>query len=169
MSEMARDERDTNGRSRWDLDERGTGIADGAWIAPSVALLQAALAQPLWVAEAPEDHLLPHLERACTTAGSPWRLRNAELRADGVYAVDLIWEGEPPRLRQLRADAFSLIGEIAEGSTFVRQVVAGDFVEYHVATGLLEGDTRFAPHGHLLLMRVSGPGVPAMVAGTQGS
>ena len=30
-------------------------------------------------------------------------------------------------------------------------------IEYHVTTGMLEDDSPFAPHGHLLLLRIGGP------------
>src|SRR5687768_1478367 len=59
---------------RWDTDERGRGVADGGWIAPDVRRLLDTLAEPGWVAEDPDIHLLPHLRRACQEAGSPWTL-----------------------------------------------------------------------------------------------
>lgn len=142
------------GNVRWDGDPRGHGIADGSWIVPDVAALQSALTEPTWVAEDPELHLLPHLSRACQADGSPWLLRGAELR-DGVFEIELQWlRGGVPR-RVLRAAVYGLVGEIAEGSTFVRQVGSGDPMEYHVTTGLLPGDTHFATHGHLLRLRIA--------------
>jgi hypothetical protein len=148
-------------RSSWDGDERGVGIADGSWIAAHLERLRDTLSDPEWVTEQPEDHLLPHLVRACESGDSPWRLAGANLNADGVFAVDLVWNRPNSRLRQLQADMFALIGEIAENVTFVRQVVGDGSVEYHVATGMLSGDSPFAPHGHLLQLRVAGPFIPA--------
>src|SRR5947209_3029975 len=56
---------------RWEGDERGRGIGDGEWIAPTVARLLDALGLSDWVAEEPDVHLLPHLRRACALPGSP--------------------------------------------------------------------------------------------------
>jgi hypothetical protein len=150
-------------RRRWEGDTREYGIADGRWIRPSVERLLVALDKAAWVAEAPEDHLLPHVRRACV-AESPWQLGENRLQ-DGVFEVELAWDDPSPSLRRLRADAFALIGEIAEGSTFVRQVVAVDAIEFHVATGLLAGDTQFAEHGHLIRLRITGPAIPRLIAG----
>jgi hypothetical protein len=54
---------------RWDTDERGHGIADGSAFAPGVHRLAEALAEEAWVAEEPDLHLFPHIERACVAAG----------------------------------------------------------------------------------------------------
>ena len=143
-------------RPRWEGDERGVGIADGAWIAPDVARLQSAVGLPGWVAEAPADHLLPHLARACAASGSPWQLGETEMRPDGVYVVTVIWKGGPVQLREIRAAVFRLVGEVAEESTFVRQVVTDAPIAYHVTTGMLDEESSFAPHGHLMLIRVDG-------------
>ena len=78
------------GTPRWEGDTRGTGIADGSPESAAVRALLAALAEPGWVAEDPDDHLLPPLRRACAAPGSPWTLERAELRPDGVYAVDAL-------------------------------------------------------------------------------
>jgi hypothetical protein len=152
-------------RPRWEGDARGSGIADGRWIVPNVEQLLAALTAEGWVAEAPDDHLLPHLRRVCAAQPSQWGLAETRLRDDGVYEVDLAWDRPSPSMRRLRADAFALIGEIAEGSTFARQVVTGAAIEFHVATGLLVGDTPFAPHGHLICLRITGPAIPRLIAG----
>jgi hypothetical protein len=73
---------------RWDGDERGHGVTDGAALAPGVQRLLTATTQPDWVAEDPDAHLLPHLRRACGQPGSPWTLRSAELRG-GLYRLTL--------------------------------------------------------------------------------
>jgi hypothetical protein len=149
---------------RWDGDVRGYGIADGRWIRPSVERLLEALSQPDWVAEAADDHLLPHVRRACGADSSPWRIGESNLRDDGVYEVELTWDGPSPGLRRLRADVFALLGEIAEGSTFIQQVVADGAIEFHVTTGLLTGDTQFAGHGHLIRLRITGSSIPRLLA-----
>ena len=149
---------------RWDTDTRGTGIGDGHWIASAVQRLLEALAAPGWVAEEPDVHLLPHLRRACDAPNSPWTLIGAELH-DAVYVVRLEWSRPQPRLRQLRADALALIGTVAEASTFVRQRMTEGEIEYHVTTGMLEGDSPFAAHGHLLLLRIGGSQITQMLRG----
>lgn len=151
---------------RWDTDNRGRGIADGAWIAPQVRVLLDGLATPGWVAEDPDHHLLPRLRRVCEDAASPWTLERTELR-DGVYVVTLDWSRPNPGLGRLRADFFALLGEIAESTTFVRQRLADDAVAYEVTTGMLDGDAPFAGHGHLLRFRIGGPDVSRLVAGAR--
>lgn len=147
---------------RWDNDTRGRGIADGGWIAPDVRRLLTALTEPDWVAENPDQHLLPRLREACEAAASPWTLLGAELR-DGVYRVTLDWAHPEPRLHRLRADAIALIGLVAEGATFIQQRIAAEAIEYHVTTGLLDGDTPFKGHGHLLRLRIGGPTVKRLL------
>ncbi len=152
---------------RWDSDTQGVGVTDGLAGAEGIQALLTALAVPGWVAEDPAAHLLPHLERACATSGSPWTLIRATFGADGVYRVDLGWDRESGSLRSLRADAFALIGEVAESTTHVAQVIGEDAVEYRAATGMLPGEAGFSGHGHLLHLRVTGRRIPAFVAGTR--
>jgi hypothetical protein len=156
----------TGNGARWEHDTRGTGVGDGRWIAAHVEQLGAALAVPGWVAESPEEHLLPHLERAVAAKSSPWRLTNTSM-TDGLFEVTLEWDADVPRLRQLRVDAVRLIAEIAEGTTFIHQIIAEDAIEYHVVTGQLAESTAFVPHGHLIRLIVRGPAVPSLVAGAQ--
>ena len=151
-------------RARWDGDARGQGIGDGSWIARSVSQLRESLDVPMWVAEAPEDHLLQHVQRACAQPGTPWQLIGAATR-EGIFDVDLRWTREAASLRQLRADAFALIGEFAEVTTFIRQVVAEGSIEFHVTTGFVAGDTNFTHHGHLIRLYVTAPEMSQMLAG----
>lgn len=151
---------------RWDTDDRGRGIADGAWIAPQVRVLLDGLATPGWVAEDPDDHLLPPLRRACDDLASPGTLGRTE-RRDGVYVVALVWSRPEARFGRLRADVFALLGTIAESTTFIRQRLTDETVEYDVTTGMLDGDSSFAGHGHLLRFRVGGPDVGRLVAGAR--
>ena len=152
------------GGKRWDTDTRGTGIADGGWIVPGVQRLLDALHEPGWIAEQPEDHLVPGLMRVVDAPESGWTLVETSFR-EGVFDVVLEWLRPEPSIRRLRADVFALIGSVAEGATFVRQELAGDAVEYHVATGLLEGDTPFTGHGHMLRLRVVGPADSKVIPG----
>jgi len=99
-----------------------------------------------WVAEEPEAHLLPHLERAAATLGL--EIRSTRSR-DGIFELDL--DGNGRGQGELRAAALSLIGPIAEASTHVRQLKEGEF---EIVTGMLPGDSPvFATHGHQLRIR----------------
>jgi hypothetical protein len=112
-------------------------------------LLQA-LERPDWVTEEPHVHLLPHLERAALGLG--FGLGGAT--QDGpTYELRLQWLGEQGR-RPLRRAAHALIGSVAEESTHVAEWVDGDTVVFDVATGMVDADAHFAPHGHLLRLRV---------------
>ena len=148
---------------RWEGDQRGEGIADGGWIIEDVRNLLTALQMEKWIAEDPDMHLLPHIQHACTAPGSPWTLHGAELR-DAVYVVSLDWSGAPPRLGHLRADVFALLGAFAESATYVHQRVDDDAVCYDIATGMLDEDMPFRPHGHLVQFRVTGSAVDAICA-----
>jgi hypothetical protein len=107
------------------------------------------------VAEEPEVHLRPHLEHAALGLG--FGLRSTEL--DGAtYEVRLIWLGEKSR-RAARRAAYALIGSVAEESTHIAEWVDEDTVVFDVATGIV-ADAHFAPHGHLLRLRVQ-TGTPA--------
>jgi hypothetical protein len=137
-------------RRRWDGDERGHGVAAGDSHVPHVRRLAEALELPDWVAEDPELHLLPHLERAALGLG--FGLGGAAV--DGAtYELRLQWLGDQGR-RPLRRAAHALIGSVAEESTHVAEWVDGDTVVFDVATGMVDPDAYFAPHGHLLRLRV---------------
>ena len=138
-------------RRRWDGDERGHGVASGESHVPHARRLVRALEQSDWVAEDPELHLLPHLERAALGLG--FGLGGASL--DGAtYELRLTWLGGQGR-RPLRRAAHALIGSVAEESTHVAEWVDGDAVVFEVATGMVVEDAHFAPHGHLLRLRIT--------------
>jgi hypothetical protein len=149
---------------RWEGDRIGHGIGDAAWIAPSVRSLLDALSESSWIAEDPDAHLLPHLQSAIDGASSPWSLRSTDLR-DGVYVLELEWSRPEGRMRHLRADVFALLGELAESATYVHQRTEGETVIYDVATGMLPGDSPFAPHGHSVQFRFRGDEVRRIVVG----
>ncbi len=138
-------------------------MATGAVYAPQVDDLLEVLREPDWIAEDPDHHLAPHLERACAGFGGPWRLERAAMGEDGVYVVEVEWQGAGGS-RELRADAFALIGQVAEATTHVRQAVAGERIEFRTATGMLAGDSPFAGHGHLIALRIGGPRIAAIIA-----
>ena len=152
---------------RWDGDERGTGLRDGLAGGADARALLAAMATPGWVTEDPDAHLLPHLRRACAEPGSPWTLDAETLDTDGVYRVGLTWTRRDGSMRALHVDLFALVGTIAETQTQVGQSIDGDAVVYRVATGMMPGDGGDSGHGHLLALRVTGPRIPALIAGTR--
>lgn len=132
---------------------------------PAVERLVAWLEQPDWVAEDPDLHLGPHLRAVCEDAATRWTLLGwGDLDADGVFTVDLSWNRPSPKIGCLRADVFALIGAFAESVTFISQQAGDGGVEFQVATGMGGRDSPFAPHGHLLRLRITGEAVSAITA-----
>ena len=142
-----------NGR-RWDTDERGEGIASGVAFSSNIQELADEMRGAGWVAEEPGAHLLPHLETACAVPGSPWTIASWSLGDDGVVDVDAVWAGEWGGWGAIRADAFSLLGSIAESTSHIRQRMFEDRVEFEMATGTLPEGSPFTPHGHLIRLRI---------------
>jgi hypothetical protein len=145
-------------RRRWDIDERGTGVADATRFGPDVDALAAAMQEPNWVAEEPEAHLLPHLRSAVDASSGLWRLEDVR-NDEGLLELVLTWSGRKGGGRQpagLRADAFALVGTVAEAASLVRERSGGAETIFDITTGMLEGDGSFAPHGHLLRLRIRG-------------
>ena len=139
---------------RWDGDARGTGIADGRAFVRGLDALAQTMQRPGWVAEDPDAHLLPHIERAAAEHGR-FRLV-AEQLVDGVYRVTLEWTPNDATKAALREDVFALIGSFAEFSTHIRQRVVDGAVEFDVTTGMLADETHFETHGHLVRLRIEG-------------
>jgi hypothetical protein len=143
---------------RWDGDERGDGVADAAKFVNGAAELITAMQRPNWVAEQPEVHLLPHLEQACEPL--PLEILDARTMADGSYEVHLGWTGDEPGVGAIRASIFSLLGGIAESSSYIRQrrrganEGPGPALTYEVVTGIVD-DVPFQPHGHTLRLSVA--------------
>jgi len=146
---------------RWDGDERGEGVADAEPFAAGAVELVEAMRLPKWVAEQPDLHLQPHLERACRSL--PLQLEDARSHADGTFEVSLHWTGERPNEAQVRAAVFSLVGSFAELATYARQRRAEATDDgrraflFDIVTGILDGDTQFAAHGHTVRVRVFAP------------
>jgi hypothetical protein len=138
-------------RPRWDIDERGHGVASAAEAVPALDRLRTAMLEPDWVTEEPESHLLPHVERLCHERG--WRLDRAGV-VDAVLEVDVAAARTPTATP--RSVAFALLGTFAEASTHVVEESAdvGRDVQILATTGMLEGDGVFAPHGHAVRIRV---------------
>lgn len=151
---------------RWDNDERGTGVGDARRLLDGGLQLTDALARPGWVAEHPETHLLPNLSAWISAISNNLELVSTALGTDGSFEVELHWTGRTRDMRGVRGQVFALIGQVAESATYVRQrgpgpgdgddAVERDSVTFEVATGMLDDDTTFAGHGHVLLIRVIG-------------
>jgi hypothetical protein len=140
---------------RWQGDQIGTGIGDAGDFAPHVRRLLEEMVFPDWVVEDPHIHLLPQLEREIAAPGSPWRLLD-HVVANAVFRVTLEWTRPDGTVHDLRRDAFALIGSVAKGVTHVAQHVRIDQIEFDAATGVLEGESRFHRHGHMLRLRIGG-------------
>jgi hypothetical protein len=140
---------------RWDVDERGSGIASGEPFAPGVRDLLAHMGQPDWLAEDADAHLLPHLDGA---ASGPLRILSSRTDEDGVFVVELSWEGDPLRHDDLRRALFTLAGSVAEGATAIVQRTEPDALVFEMTTGMLDDQTDFRSHGHLLRFVVQRPG-----------
>jgi hypothetical protein len=138
-------------RRRWDTDERGHGVASGAFAVPDLDRLRAAMLEPDWVAEEPDAHLLPHIERLCAERG--WAVDRAEV-VDAALEVDVTARGAGTRSPY--DVGFAIVGSFAEASTHVVEAGRTDSrqVALLVTTGMLDGDGSFAPHGHTVLLRV---------------
>jgi hypothetical protein len=148
--------------ARWDTDERGQGIWDAAQLVPGASDLVAAFSEPMWVAEQPEVHLLPHVA-AWAQQDQRLSLTGANNDGTGAYVLDFAWHGETGSVGAARAAVFALIGSFAEGATYIRQrrVTSDDprsamELQFEVGTGELAPDTRFQPHGHVVLINVAG-------------
>ena len=140
---------------RWEGDEIGTGVGDAGDFAPHVRRLLEEMVAPDWVVEDPQVHLLPQLQREVESPGVPWRLID-HLVANAVFVVTLEWTRRDGTLQDLRRDAFALVGSIAKQVTNVAQYVRIDRIEFDVVTGVLEGDSRFYRHGHMVRLQVTG-------------
>jgi hypothetical protein len=146
---------------RWDGDERGEGIADARSFVAGAEVLVEAMRTRNWVAEEPEMHLLPHVQRYCESL--PFELIDARVSEDGSFDVDLRWIGETRRIGEVRAAIFALVGSFAEVATYVRQRrsaqmedgdTTSDFAVFEIVTGSPEEES-FTPHGHTVRLRVT--------------
>jgi hypothetical protein len=146
---------------RWEGDDRGHGVGDGSALVPGATELVAAFGLPGWVAEDPALHLAPHVESWCRQDA---RLVLTGSRVDeaNAYVIEREWRGESAGVGQARAAVFALIGSFAESATYVRQrrltpdTEPGPTLRFEVGTGELAPDTRFASHGHSVVIDVVG-------------
>lgn len=148
--------------TRWDGDERGHGVGDAGQLVVGASELMAAFSESTWVAEQPEVHLRPHVEAWCER-DRRLALTDAHTDDTHAYILDLQWRTARGSVGEARAAVFSLIGSFAESATYVRQRRVrnhGDGypmkLQFEVGTGELAPETRFAPHGHVVVLNVSG-------------
>ncbi len=139
---------------RWEGDTIGAGVGDAGEFAPRLRRLLNEMVLPDWVTEDPQKHLLPHIERA-VDEGAPFRIVD-DIVVSAVYVLTLTWQRQEGSISQLRADVFALVGTVAETTTHVQQRVRADRVEFEVVTGILEGESRFRTHGHMLRLKIVG-------------
>jgi hypothetical protein len=134
---------------RWDIDERGHGIADASALAPGVRELADVLTVEEWVTEQPEAHVLPHIRRACDEAGL--ELLGHDL--EGAVFVVRVAQPDDPRGRH--PAAFQIVGSFAETATSVR--VRDESRTFEIVTGVLDGDSPFKSHGHMVRIELVPP------------
>jgi len=139
-------------RMRWETDDRFTGVADASDFAAAADELVTLTRLPGWVAEDPDLHMVPHL-RDCGDAGL--RLLDVSTGDQGVLNVTAEHQAGASR-RDIRKQAWTLIGTVAELLASVREHGQGDRVVFEVVTGIPAGG-HFATHGHTLRLTVHPP------------
>jgi hypothetical protein len=144
-------------RPRWDGDKQMTGLADGTPMLVALEAMSSAMRDAGWVTEEPAAHLGSKLTAWLAEQGQG-RWTNVELEAEERWlVVSAQWNRPGGRMRDLRADAFALIGSFVEDIAHVVQRRVGDAVDFEIATG--QGAGVFAPHGHLVRFRATGSDV----------
>jgi hypothetical protein len=138
-------------RRRWDIDERGRGVADAGRLVPDVETLVGFMAEQDWVTEEPDAHLLPHVRRLA--AQFPLEEASAEIDGDGVLVVSLRWT-DPWDQPAATAAAFALLGSFAEEMTYLRKDEEPGRVVLEIVTGVVSEAT-FAPHGHTVRIELA--------------
>jgi hypothetical protein len=148
--------------ARWEDDDRGQGVASADQLVAGVSELVAAFREPAWVAEHPEAHLLPHVQ-AWTAQDARLALTGARTDAAGAYVLEFEWRGATAGVGDTRAAVFALVGSFAEGATYIRQRrvareagCSATKLRFEIGTGELAPDTHFDPHGHVVLIDVTG-------------
>jgi hypothetical protein len=142
---------------RWDIDERGRGVADAKSFVARIGELQRVAGEPDWVAEQPDLHLWPHLQRAIEAVGSPWMSGSWSIDGNGVLDVELVHapvDGDRARA-ELTGEVLRLVGLVIEGSTYIEfeERRSDDEVVVDLVTGMLEDRTPFKGHGHTIRFR----------------
>ncbi len=116
-----------------------------------------------WVAEEPEVHLMPGIERHIKANGNVWSLAGA--RADGArFDIALQWRRRGRvTMRMLTQDVYYLLGSFIESNAHIRGYLVEQSVIYQVTTGALDGDGPFAGHGHTVTLTIIGPSVEMLL------
>jgi hypothetical protein len=147
--------------TRWDGDKRGHGVGDAAQLVAGASELVAAFSESAWVAEQPEIHVRPHVEAWCQR-DHRLALIDDHIDETDAYILELEWRAAICSVGEARAAVFSLIGSFAESATYVRQRRVSDHgdrsttkLQFEVGTGELAPETRFAPHGHVVVLNVA--------------
>jgi hypothetical protein len=140
-----------------------TGTADGTPLTGSLDALSTAMRDPGWVTEEPVAHLGPKLDTWLAEQGHGRWTNVAVMAEERWLVVSAEWNRADGRMRDLRADAYALIGSFVEDVAHVVQRRAGGIVEFEVATGQEGG--AFSAHGHLVRLRATGRDVERVVAG----
>jgi len=151
---------------RWPGDERGGGgVSDASSSSERVRALAHQMDEAGWLAEDPEAHLGPKLLAwLASDAATGWGQPELSI-SSGTLGIRIEWQ-RPGRMRDLRGDAYALIGSFAEDQTSVVQAVAESSVTYTVATGQPATATARA-HGHIVRVEVIGEGAARAAAGTR--
>lgn len=140
-------------RRRWDTDDRFTGVADARDFAAAADELLRLANLPGWVAEDPDVHMVPHLRDS-----GPTGLRLLDISTSDAGVLNVTAEHRPGAgRRDIRMQAWTLIGTVAEMLASVREHATDDGVVFEVMTGVPEGG-HFATHGHTLRLTVRPPG-----------
>jgi len=143
-------------RKRWDTDERHLGVADASAFAAAIEELASLARRPQWVAEDPHLHLTPSLRDASEPGQPGPRILRADVGDDGVLTVAFEHARGASR-RDIRRQAWALLGAIAETMASVRERRMGDEVIFDVVTGEPDGGVAFASHGHTVRLIIRPP------------
>jgi hypothetical protein len=138
-------------RRRWDIDERGRGVADARRLVPEAETLLGFMAEAEWVTEEPDAHLLPHVRRVA--AELPLDGLSAGIDDDGVLVVSLRWTDSWDQ-SSATAAAFALLGSFAEEMTYLRKDEEPGRVALETVTGVVSEGV-FAPHGHTVRITIA--------------
>jgi hypothetical protein len=136
---------------RWDTDERGRGMGDARANLPAIQQLAELAGSSDWVAEDPEAHLVPGLRERVEISGLA--IQSIEVEPDGALTVRLT-SASRQSSREVRQSVWSLLGGVAELTTFVRETRSGGSISFEVVTGIPPGGS-FATHGHVLRLQVA--------------
>ncbi|HEV2027813.1 MAG TPA: hypothetical protein VGS16_04685 [Candidatus Dormibacteraeota bacterium] len=136
---------------RWDSDERGRGVADARGSLAAIQQLAELAGAKDWVTEDPETHLMPGLRERAEVSGLV--IDSYEVEPDGALRVRLTCTTRQSR-REIRQSVWSILGGVAELTTFVREVGSADSITFEIVTGIPPGEGPFATHGHVLRLQV---------------